>query len=862
MTLDKFTIKAQEAIQEAVNAATAGGQQVIEPVHLLKGIMSKAKDVTNFLFQKLGINASQIGILVEQELKHLPRVQGGEPYLSNESNRVLQQAIDYSGKMGDEFVSVEPLLLALLTVNSTASRILKDAGCTEKEMRAAINELRQGQSVKSQSADENYQSLEKYAKNLVEEARQGKLDPVIGRDDEIRRVLQILSRRTKNNPILIGEPGTGKTAIVEGLAQRIVRGDVPENLKDKQVYSLDMGALVAGAKYKGEFEERLKSVINEVTKSEGRIILFIDEIHTLVGAGGGEGAMDAANILKPALARGELRSIGATTLNEYQKYFEKDKALERRFQTVMVDEPDELSAISILRGLKERYENHHKVRIQDDACIAAVKLSERYISDRFLPDKAIDLMDEAAAKLRMERDSVPEELDEITRRLKQLEIEREAIKRENDQQKIAQLDKDIAELKDQEKQFRAKWEGERTLVNKIQEDKQQMENLKLEAERAEREGNYERVAEIRYGRLKALENDIAAIQKQLHNAQGDDAMVREEVTADDIAEVVSRWTGIPVSRMMQSERDKLLHLEEELHKRVIGQDEAITAVSDAVRRSRAGLQDPKRPIASFIFLGTTGVGKTELAKALAEYLFNDDSMMTRIDMSEYQEKFSVSRLIGAPPGYVGYDEGGQLTEAVRRKPYSVVLFDEIEKAHPDVFNILLQVLDDGRLTDNKGRTVNFKNTIIIMTSNLGSQYIQQQFENINASNRNAVVEETKTQVMAMLKKTIRPEFLNRIDEIIMFQPLSKAEIADVVRLQMNAVSKMLEPQGFTLRVTDAAIDYLADVGFDPEFGARPVKRAIQRYVLNDMSKRILAEEVNRDKPIIIDANGAGLQFRN
>ena len=862
MTLDKFTIKAQEAIQEAVNAATAGGQQVIEPVHLLKGIMSKAKDVTNFLFQKLGINASQIGILVEQELKHLPRVQGGEPYLSNESNRVLQQAIDYSGKMGDEFVSVEPLLLALLTVNSTASRILKDAGCTEKEMRAAINELRQGQSVKSQSADENYQSLEKYAKNLVEEARQGKLDPVIGRDDEIRRVLQILSRRTKNNPILIGEPGTGKTAIVEGLAQRIVRGDVPENLKDKQVYSLDMGALVAGAKYKGEFEERLKSVINEVTKSEGRIILFIDEIHTLVGAGGGEGAMDAANILKPALARGELRSIGATTLNEYQKYFEKDKALERRFQTVMVDEPDELSAISILRGLKERYENHHKVRIQDDACIAAVKLSERYISDRFLPDKAIDLMDEAAAKLRMERDSVPEELDEITRRLKQLEIEREAIKRENDQQKIAQIDKDIAELKDQEKQFRAKWEGERTLVNKIQEDKQQMENLKLEAERAEREGNYERVAEIRYGRLKALENDIAAIQKQLHNAQGDDAMVREEVTADDIAEVVSRWTGIPVSRMMQSERDKLLHLEEELHKRVIGQDEAITAVSDAVRRSRAGLQDPKRPIASFIFLGTTGVGKTELAKALAEYLFNDDSMMTRIDMSEYQEKFSVSRLIGAPPGYVGYDEGGQLTEAVRRKPYSVVLFDEIEKAHPDVFNILLQVLDDGRLTDNKGRTVNFKNTIIIMTSNLGSQYIQQQFENINASNRNAVVEETKTQVMEMLKKTIRPEFLNRIDEIIMFQPLSKAEIADVVRLQMNAVSKMLEPQGFTLRVTDAAIDYLADVGFDPEFGARPVKRAIQRYVLNDMSKRILAEEVNRDKPIIIDANGAGLQFRN
>ena len=862
MTLDKFTIKAQEAIQEAVNAASSGGQQVIEPVHLLKGVMAKAKDVANFIFQKLGVNASQIEMLTEQEIKHLPRVEGGQPYLSNDSNRVLQQAIDLSGKMGDEFVSVEPILLALLTVNSTASRILKDAGCSEKEMRAAINELRQGQSVKSQSADDNYQSLEKYAKNLVEQARQGKLDPVIGRDEEIRRVLQILSRRTKNNPILIGEPGTGKTAIVEGLAQRIVRGDVPENLKDKQLYSLDMGALVAGAKYKGEFEERLKSVINEVTKSEGRIILFIDEIHTLVGAGGGEGAMDAANILKPALARGELRSIGATTLNEYQKYFEKDKALERRFQTVMVDEPDELSAISILRGLKERYENHHKVRIQDDACIAAVKLSERYISDRFLPDKAIDLMDEAAAKLRMERDSVPEELDEITRRLKQLEIEREAIKRENDHPKIEQLDKEIAELRDQEKQFRAKWEGERALVNKIQEDKQQMENLRIEAERAEREGNYERVAEIRYGRIKALENDIANIQKQLHNAQAGDAMVREEVTADDIAEVVSRWTGIPVTRMMQSEREKLLHLEEELHKRVIGQDEAITAVSDAVRRSRAGLQDPKRPIASFIFLGTTGVGKTELAKALAEYLFNDDSMMTRIDMSEYQEKFSVSRLIGAPPGYVGYDEGGQLTEAVRRKPYSVVLFDEIEKAHPDVFNILLQVLDDGRLTDNKGRTVNFKNTIIIMTSNMGSQYIQQQFENINASNRSAVVEETKGQVMEMLKKTIRPEFLNRIDEIIMFQPLTKAEIADVVRLQMNAVARMLEPQGFTLRTTDAAISWQADAGFDPEFGARPVKRAIQRYVLNDMSKKILAEEVDRNKPIIIDANGAGLQFRN
>ena len=862
MTFDKFTIKAQEVVQEAVNTAQMNGQQTIEPIHVLKGILTKAKDVSTFIFQKLGVNANQVAMLVDQEIQHLPKVQGGQPYLSNDANSVLTKAMDTAKQMGDEFVSVEPILLALLTVNSTASRILRDAGCNEKDMRAAIQELRQGQKVQSQSGDENFQSLDKYAKNLVEQARSGKLDPVIGRDEEIRRVLQILSRRTKNNPILIGEPGTGKTAIVEGLAQRIVRGDVPENLKDKQLYSLDMGALVAGAKYKGEFEERLKSVINEVTKSEGRIILFIDEIHTLVGAGGGEGAMDAANILKPALARGELRAIGATTLNEYQKYFEKDKALERRFQTVMVDEPDELSAISILRGLKERYENHHKVRIQDDACIAAVKLSERYISDRFLPDKAIDLMDEAAAKLRMERDSVPEELDEITRRLKQLEIEREAIKRENDQPKLQQLDKDIAELRDQEKQYRAKWEGEKALVNKIQEDKQQIENLKLEAERAEREGNYERVAEIRYSKLKMLEDDIKHIQEQLKSTQGGEAMVREEVTADDIAEVVSRWTGIPVTRMMQSEREKLLHLEEELHHRVIGQDEAIQAVSDAVRRSRAGLQDPKRPIASFIFLGTTGVGKTELAKALADYLFNDETMMTRIDMSEYQEKFSVSRLIGAPPGYVGYDEGGQLTEAVRRKPYSVVLFDEIEKAHPDVFNILLQVLDDGRLTDNKGRTVNFKNTIIIMTSNQGSQFIQQEFEKLNATNLESIIANTKMQVMDMLKKTIRPEFLNRIDETIMFLPLTKAEIANVVRLQMNAVKKMLEPQGFTLRVTDAAINYLADQGYDPEFGARPVKRAIQRLVLNDLSKRILAEEVSREQPITIDANGAGLQFRN
>ena len=862
MTFDKFTIKAQEVVQQAVNTAQQNGQQTIEPVHILKGILLKGRDVANFTFQKLGVNAQQIETLADQEIQHLPRVQGGQPYLSTDANNVLAKSQSLAKQMGDEFVSVETILLAVISDGATAGRILKDAGCTENDMRKAILELRQGQKVSSQSGDENYQRLDKYAKNLVEQARSGKLDPVIGRDDEIRRVLQILSRRTKNNPILIGEPGTGKTAIVEGLAERIVRGDVPENLKDKQLYSLDMGALVAGAKYKGEFEERLKSVINEVTKSEGRIILFIDEIHTLVGAGGGEGAMDAANILKPALARGELRAIGATTLNEYQKYFEKDKALERRFQTVMVDEPDEMSAISILRGLKERYENHHKVRIQDDACIAAVKLSERYISDLFLADEAIDLMDEAAAKLRMERDSVPEELDEITRKLKQLEIEREAIKRENDQPKIDQLDKDIADLREQEKQYRAKWEGEKALVNKIQEDKQQIENLKIEAERAEREGNYERVAEIRYSKLKSLQDDINAIQSQLRNAQGAEAMVREEVTADDIAEVVSRWTGIPVTRMLQSEREKLLHLEEELHKRVIGQDEAITAVSDAVRRSRAGLQDPKRPIASFIFLGTTGVGKTELAKALAEYLFNDETMMTRIDMSEYQEKFSVSRLIGAPPGYVGYDEGGQLTEAVRRKPYSVVLFDEIEKAHPDVFNILLQVLDDGRLTDNKGRTVNFKNTIVIMTSNLGSQYIQQEFEKLNAQNRHTIISDTKQKVMEMLKKTIRPEFLNRIDETIMFLPLTKQEIAQVVTLQMNAVKKMLEPQGFTLNVTDAAIQYLADAGFDPEFGARPVKRAIQRLVLNDLSKKILAEEVSREKPIVIDANGAGLQFRN
>ena len=868
MNFDKFTIKAQEVVQEAANGAQRGGQQTIEPIHFLHAMIEKAQDVVGFLLQKQGVNVQHIAQVTESEISHLPRVSGGngQSHLSNDANQVVMRAEALAQEMGDEYVSVETFFLALLDVNSTASRILKDAGLTKQNVTAAIRELRQGKNVKSQSADDNYRSLEKYAKNLIADARAGKLDPVIGRDDEIRRVLQILSRRTKNNPILIGEPGTGKTAIVEGLAQRIVRGDVPENLKDKILYSLDMGALVAGAKYKGEFEERLKSVISEVTGAEGRIILFIDEIHTLVGAGGGEGAMDAANILKPALARGELRAIGATTLNEYQKYFEKDKALERRFQTVMVDEPDEMSAISILRGLKERYENHHRVRIQDDACIAAVKLSERYISDRFLPDKAIDLMDEAAAKLRMERDSLPEELDEKTRRLAQLEIEREAIKRENDEEKLAQLNKDIAELQQEVSEYKSKWQREKELVNKIQQNKQQIENLKFEAERAEREGNYGKVAEIRYGKLKALHDEIAQIQGQLHSVQGAETMVKEEVTEDDIAEVVSRWTGIPVSRMMQSEREKLLHLEDELHKRVIGQEEAITAVSDAVRRSRAGLQDPKRPIASFIFLGTTGVGKTELAKALADYLFNDETMMTRIDMSEYQEKFSVTRLIGAPPGYVGYDEGGQLTEAVRRKPYSVVLFDEIEKAHPDVFNILLQVLDDGRLTDSKGRTVNFRNTIIIMTSNLGSHLIQEEIGKMNsedAAAREKTLEGLKQKLMVMLKQTIRPEFLNRIDETIMFTPLTKEEIAGVVRLQMNSVSKMLSQQGFTLTVTDKAIDALAQAGFDPEFGARPVKRAIQRDVLNALSKSLLNGDVTRERAIIVDADNDGnIRFKN
>ncbi|MCZ8371941.1 ATP-dependent chaperone ClpB [Phocaeicola acetigenes] len=862
MNFNNFTIKSQEAVQQAVNLVQSMGQQAIEPEHLLAGVLKVGENVTNFIFQKLGMNSQQVAMVLDKQIASLPKVSGGEPYLSRDANEVLQKAVSFSKELGDEYVSLEAIILALLNVKCTVATILKDAGMTDKELRAAISELRQGQKVTSQSSEDTYQSLNKYAINLIEAARNGKLDPVIGRDEEIRRVLQILSRRTKNNPILIGEPGTGKTAIVEGLAQRILRGDVPENLKNKQLYSLDMGALVAGAKYKGEFEERLKSVINEVTQSDGNIILFIDEIHTLVGAGKGEGAMDAANILKPALARGELRSIGATTLDEYQKYFEKDKALERRFQTVMVNEPDTLSSISILRGLKERYENHHQVRIKDEAIIAAVELSNRYITERFLPDKAIDLMDEAAAKLRMERDSLPEELDEIERRLKQLEIEREAIKREKDEAKLAQLNKEIAELKEQETSYKAKWQSEKELVNKIQQNKQEIEHLKFEADKAEREGNYGKVAEIRYGKLKALEDEIKHIQDDLKHKQGDNAMIKEEVTAEDIADVVSRWTGIPVSKMLQSEREKLLHLEDELHRRVIGQDEAIQAVADAVRRSRAGLQDPKRPIGSFIFLGTTGVGKTELAKALAEYLFDDETLMTRIDMSEYQEKHTVSRLIGAPPGYVGYDEGGQLTEAVRRKPYSVVLFDEIEKAHPDVFNILLQVLDDGRLTDNKGRTVNFKNTIIIMTSNLGSAYIQSQFEKINDQNHDQIVEETKAEVMNMLKKTIRPEFLNRIDETIMFQPLNKEQIEQIVRLQINGIKKMLEENGVTLQMTDEAVDFIATAGYDPEFGARPVKRAIQRYLLNDLSKKLLSQEVDRSKPIIVERSGEALKFRN
>ena len=865
MKFDNFTIKAQEAVQQALNKAERGGQQAVGTIHLLLGVLEVGENVTQFLFGKMGVNLQQVAQNATQEAARLPRVSGGEPYLDREANAALTKAVDIAKQMGDSFVGLEPMLLALLTTPSSTAQLLRDAGLTEDGLKKAIDELRGGRKATSASSEETYQALAKFARNLVEEARSGKLDPVIGRDEEIRRVLQILSRRTKNNPILIGEPGTGKTAIVEGIAERIVRGDVPENLREKQLFSLDMGALLAGAKYKGEFEERLKSVVNEVVGSEGNIILFIDEIHTLVGAGKGEGAMDAANILKPALSRGEIRTIGATTLEEYQKYFEKDKALERRFQTVTVDEPSTEDAISILRGLKERYENHHKVRIQDDAIIAAVQLSHRYISDRFLPDKAIDLMDEAAAKLRMERDSQPEELDEITRRLRQLEIEREAIKRENDENKLAQLNKEIATLEEREKNFRAKWEGERELLNKIQENKKEMERLKFEADRAEREGNYERVAEIRYGKLQALQAEIDKIQEDLKQRQGNEALVKEEVTADDIADVVSRWTGIPVSRMLQSEREKLVHLEAELHQRVIGQDEAITAVADAVRRSRAGLQDPKRPIGSFIFLGTTGVGKTELAKALAEYLFNDESLMTRIDMSEYQEKFSVSRLVGAPPGYVGYEEGGQLTEAVRRKPYSVVLFDEIEKAHPDVFNILLQVLDDGRLTDNKGRVVNFKNTIIIMTSNLGSGFIQSKFDEMRGkseSEQERLLDETKEGVFEMLKKTIRPEFLNRIDDIIMFQPLKKEEIRLIVRLQVAAIVNRLAEQGITLQVDEDAIAQIAEAGFDPEFGARPVKRSLQRLLLNDLSKSLLSGAIDKSRPIRVRAAGDALSFSN
>ncbi|MCI6578463.1 MAG: ATP-dependent chaperone ClpB [Bacteroidales bacterium] len=862
MNFQNFTIKSQEVVQKAVQIAQSNQNQVLEPVHLLKAVMSDDDSVVKFVFQKLDVAATMIERSLDEQLSRLPKVSGGEPYLSSDSNKVFEKANAFATENGDQYVTVEAILVGLLSVNSPASKILKDAGATEDDLKMAINELRQGRKATGQSAEEQYNALKKYAINLCERAQQGKLDPVIGRDDEIRRVLQILSRRTKNNPILIGEPGTGKTAIVEGLAQRIVRGDVPENLRQKQVYSLDMGALIAGAKYQGEFEERLKAVINEITSSNGEIILFIDEIHTLVGAGKSGGAMDAANILKPALARGELRSIGATTLDEYQKYFEQDKALERRFQVVMVDEPDEESAIAILRGLKEKYENHHKVRIKDDAIIAAVQLSQRYISDRFLPDKAIDLVDEAAAKLRIEMDSVPEELDETTRKIAQLEIERAAIKRDGDAQHVVQVEKEIAELKDKENDYKAKWKSEKELINRIQQNKIDIEQLNFEAERAERDGDYARVAEIRYSLIKQKEDDNKAIQEQLKSMQGETAMIKEEVDSDDIADVVSRWTGIPVSRMLQSEKDKLLHLEEELHKRVVGQNEAISAISDAVRRSRAGLNDPRKPIGSFIFLGTTGVGKTELAKALADYMFNDENMMTRIDMSEYQEKFSVSRLIGPPPGYVGYDEGGQLTEAVRRKPYSVVLFDEIEKAHPDVFNILLQVLDDGRLTDNKGRTVNFKNTIIIMTSNLGSQIIRERFEHLNAQNRAEVIEKTQNEVFNLLKAQMRPEFLNRIDEIIMFTPLDENEIAQIVRLQVSAVAKMLSKNGITLEATDVAVAFLAKAGYDPEFGARPVKRVIQNMVLNKLSKDIIAQNIDREKPIVIDCVGDELVFRN
>lgn len=862
MNINKYTIKSQEALQSAIELARKAGNQAIEPVHLLTSILTLGDSLTDFLLSKLAIQRARLEESLQRMLSALPKVSGGEPYLTSDATKVLDKAEDIATEMKDEYVALEHLFLALAEVDTSVARLLKsDFGLQVAELRKAVDELRKGNRVTSQHAEEQYNALSKYAINLCERARSGKLDPVIGRDDEIRRVLQILSRRTKNNPILIGEPGVGKTAIAEGLAFRIVRGDVPENLRSKQVYSLDMGALIAGAKYKGEFEERLRSVVTEVTKSEGEIILFIDEIHTLVGAGKGEGAMDAANILKPALARGELRSIGATTLDEYQKYFEKDKALERRFQMVMVDEPDEASSISILRGLKEKYENHHKVRIKDDAIIAAVRLSDRYITDRFLPDKAIDLMDEAAARLRMQIDSLPEGLDEIARRITQLEIEREAIRREDDEEKLEELNKEIATLREEEAGDKAKWMREQELINRIQQCKIEVEQLKIEADSAERSGDYGRVAEIRYGRLKEKEAEIASIQQELTEAQGDSALIREEVTAEDIADIVSRWTGIPVGKMLQSEREKLLHLEEELHKRVVGQEQAIRAVADAVRRSRAGLQDPKRPIGSFIFLGTTGVGKTELAKALAEILFDDETMLTRIDMSEYQEKFSATRLIGAPPGYVGYDEGGQLTEAIRRKPYSVVLFDEIEKAHPDVFNVLLQVLDDGRLTDNKGRLVNFKNTIIIMTSNLGSDLIRERLSDVPAGGEQAAIDETRELVLGLLKKTIRPEFLNRIDETIVFTPLGRSEIDEIVRIQLDSTARLLQVNGIELHYTPAAVEWIGKEGYDPEFGARPVRRVIQHVVLNELSKSILSGAVDRSSVITLDVEDGQLRFR-